>query len=327
MSARPTNTVIARRLNEAADLLEFQHASPFRVGAYRRAAGTVVALHEDLANLAATPDARTLEALPGIGPGIAAAIREMLSTGHWGQLERLRGSTDPLKLFAIIPGIGPVLARRIHDSLDIESLEALEIAAHDGSLARVEGVGPRRLQSLQASLAAALGRSSSARFRLPVSTRPSVGEILAIDAEYRKQAALGNLRRIAPRRFNPSGEAWLPITHAQRGEWHFTALFSNTARANQLGRTHDWVVIYHYDHDHLEAQSTVVTETAGPLTGLRVVRGRELECADHYGAGSPQQARFAPQRPSSVSGRKIQGGEQRREVSDYASHPPNSGCN
>jgi putative hydrolase len=311
MPARPrSNTVIARRLSEAADLLEFQAASPFRVSAYRRAAATVEALPEDLEDATATPDARTLEALPGIGPGIAAAIREMLATGRWSQLERLRGSTDPLKLLTIIPGIGPVLARRIHDSLGIESLEALEIAAHDGSLARVAGVGPRRLQSLQTGLAAALGRSSSARPRPPTAARPSVGEILAIDAEYRTQAAAGNLRRIAPKRFNPGGEAWLPILHAQRGEWHFTALFSNTARANQLGRTHDWVVIYYYDHDHLEAQSTVVTETAGPLTGLRVVRGRELECADHYGAGATQQTCPAAQPPSGVSGREMRGGEQ-----------------
>jgi len=51
---------------------------------------------------------------------------------------------------------------------------------------------------------------------------------------YRK-AADGSLRTIAPKRFNPSGEAWLPVPHAQRGEWHFTALYSNTARAHPLG--------------------------------------------------------------------------------------------
>jgi hypothetical protein len=55
-------------------------------------------------------------------------------------------------------------------------------------------------------------------------------------------------------------------------------LFSNTARAHDLGRTHDWVVIYFYDDDHRESQCTVVTETHGPMTGKRVVRGREAEC-------------------------------------------------
>ena len=62
--------------------------------------------------------------------------------------------------------------------------------------------------------------------------------------------------------------------HTKRGDWHFTALFSNTARAHELGRTNDWVVIYYYDEDHREGQNTVVTETHGPRRGERVVRGR-----------------------------------------------------
>jgi putative hydrolase len=83
---------------------------------------------------------------------------------------------------------------------------------------------------------------------------------------------------IAPRRFNPSNEAWLPILHTERDGWHFTALFSNTGRAHDLGRTRDWVVIYFYNDQHEEGQHTVVTETRGSLIGMRVVRGREAEC-------------------------------------------------
>ena len=109
--------------------------------------------------------------------------------------------------------------------------------------------------------------------------------LLAIDATYRRQAATGELPRIAPRRFNPEGKAWLPILHAEREGWHFTALYSNTARAHDLGRTDDWVVIYFYDDDHREGQCTVVTETHGPMKGERVVRGREAECRSLARAG------------------------------------------
>ena len=105
----------------------------------------------------------------------------------------------------------------------------------------------------------------------------TVPKIYDIDAEYRNKAAAGELPKIAPRRFNPEGKAWLPILHAEKGGWHFTALFSNTARAHELGRTGDWVVIYFYDDEHSEAQCTVVTETHGPMKGQRVVRGRETE--------------------------------------------------
>jgi putative hydrolase len=106
--------------------------------------------------------------------------------------------------------------------------------------------------------------------------------LLDVDLEYRRRAADGDLPTIAPRRFNPSGEAWLPVLHATRDPWHFTALFSNTAQAHQLGRTRDWVVIYFYDDEHAEGQHTVVTETHGPLIGQRVVRGREAECRAYY---------------------------------------------
>jgi hypothetical protein len=67
-----------------------------------------------------------------------------------------------------------------------------------------------------------------------------------------------------------------------RGDWSFTALFSNTARAHEFGRTRDWVVLYFYDGAHVEGQRTVVTEARGRLAGMRVVRGREAECVAHY---------------------------------------------
>jgi putative hydrolase len=73
------------------------------------------------------------------------------------------------------------------------------------------------------------------------------------------------------------------VLHTERAGWHFTALYSNTARAHELDRTRDWVVVYYYDDDHHEGQHTLVTETWGPLAGLRVVRGREAECRRHYG--------------------------------------------
>ena len=55
-----------------------------------------------------------------------------------------------------------------------------------------------------------------------------------------------------------------------------------SSRSHQLGRTRDWVVVYFYDGDHRERQHTVVTETRGPLSDQRVVRGREVECREHY---------------------------------------------
>jgi hypothetical protein len=110
-----------------------------------------------------------------------------------------------------------------------------------------------------------------------------VDELLDVDREYRAAARAGRLHRIAPRRFNPDRRAWLPVMHTWRNGRHYTALFSNTARAHALGHTLDWVVLY-WDTHHGQQQHTVVTATTGPLVGQRVVRGRELECEVYYGA-------------------------------------------
>jgi len=280
-----TNQRLAERLREAADLLEGQGANPFRVGAYRRAAETLVGLERDAADILEREGLNGLIALPNVGRSIAAAIEELIRTGRWAQLERLRGTLDPEHLFQAVPGIGPELARRIHDALEIETLEGLEVAAHDGRLEQVPKIGARRAAMIRAALAAMLGRRPLRRRR--ETAAPSVGLLLDVDAEYRERAAKGELRRIAPRRFNPSGEAWLPILHTRRGDWDMTALYSNTARAHELDKLHDWVVIYFHSDDEPEGQCTVVTETHGGLVGERVVRGRESECRAYYENRTP----------------------------------------
>jgi putative hydrolase len=288
---RNSNQEVAARLREAADLLALQGADPFRVDAYRHAADTVARLPRDIRELTEVEGLAGLIAIPHIGRGIAAAIAEMVATGRWARLDRLRGELDPEQLLQSVPGIGPALAAQLHDTLHIDSLEALEVAAHDGRLEGLPGVGRRRVAALQASLAAMLGRTRSAR--QPAIVAPSVETLLDVDHEYRQSAERGQLPTIAPRRFNPEGKAWLPVLHTERGDWHFTALFSNTARAHKLGRTRDWVVIYYYDHSHREDQCTVVTETRGALRGKRVIRGREEECRALLAAQGHESAKLA----------------------------------
>jgi hypothetical protein len=234
---------------------------------------------EEVAAIAAGGN-EALEALPHIGRGLAGAILEMLGTGRWSQLERLRGTSDPEALFQVIPGVGPALARSIHEHVDCSTLEALEAAAHDGRLAAVPGIGPRRAAAILMSLSAILNRKRPASVTAAGSSahEPPVDLLLDVDREYREKAKSGELRLIAPRRFNPEGKAWLPILHTERGPWHFTTLFSNTLRAHDLKKTDDWVVIFCSAANHAESQCTVVTETSGPQRGKRVVRGREREC-------------------------------------------------
>lgn len=108
---------------------------------------------------------------------------------------------------------------------------------------------------------------------------PSVGELLSVDAEYRRRAERGER-----------------IVHTSRDGRRWTALYSSTPLARQFGRTGDWVVL------DLEVAGpnprwTVVTERRGVLEGKRVVRGREVECYRHY------RVRSEPRRACARSGR------------------------
>jgi len=217
--------------------------------------------------------------LRGVGETIARAIRELLLRGRLPMLDRLRGESDPVALLSSVPGIGRRLARRLHDGLGLETLAELESAAYNGRLETVAGFGEKRLAGIRDSLAHRLGR-----VRLPAAdpaASPPVSELLDIDREYRHKAAAGQLRLIAPRRFNPTGDAWLPVLHTRRGYRQYTALYSNTARAHQAGKTRGWVVLYWGDGSG-ERQHTVITATRGPLRGNRVVAGREQECLTFY---------------------------------------------
>jgi len=274
--AELNNASVAERLRQAASLLTAQGDNPFRISAYRRAADTIDRLDTDLRFIAETGGRAALDAIPGIGPSIAGAIVEMLTTGRWGFLERLKGASDPEALFCSVPGVGPELAHRIQHTLHLDSLEALEAAAHDGRLRAIPGFGARRVAVVRDVLADLLGRIRTPPRR--IDEEPSVAILLDVDREYRDAAARGTLRKIAPKRFNPGGEAWLPVLHATRGPWQFTALYSNTARAHELQRTGDWVVIYFHRDGSPEGRRTIVTETQGPGRGQRMVRGREAEC-------------------------------------------------
>ncbi|MEJ1932402.1 helix-hairpin-helix domain-containing protein [Nostoc sp. NIES-2111] len=268
--------MVAARLKEAADLLAAQSANPYRIEAYRRAARNIQALDGNIGELALKGGRDAIEAIPGVGPAISSAVLQLVSTGRWGYLEQLRGSADPVSLFQTLPGVGPVLARKLHDVLHVETLPELEMAVDAGRLADVPGLGPRKRALLRAAIADNLSRIRSVRGR--GGPEPGVSQLLEIDREYRTRADRGDLPKIAPKRFNPTGAAWLPILHVSKGPWSFTALFSNTSRAHQLHRELDWVVIYFQSDHGPEGQRTIVTETHGPMTGLRVVRGREGEC-------------------------------------------------
>lgn len=285
-NGQPSNKEIASILNQIADLLEIKDANPFRVQSYRDAADTVQETDRSIAEMVFDSGEEALIEVPDIGEGIASIIASYVKTGRSEMLTRLQGEVEPGDLFKKVPGIGEELARLIVEELEVSTLEELEQAAHDSRLSKVTGFGPKKVSNIRVSLAGMLSASAQRSIQRQGQKEtgkndPPVATLLEVDKMYRQKAQKGELRKIAPKRFNPEGKAWLPILNTKHDGWSFTALYSNTARAHDLDKTHDWVVLY-YEKDNQEDQSTVVTETKGPLEGKRVVRGREQECREYY---------------------------------------------
>ncbi len=294
-SRPPSNLELAEKLQMVADLLLSQGANRFRAEAYHRAAETLREMKLSAWQIYQSQGIEGLEELPGIGRTISRALQQMIRGGRWPLLERLSGNDVTEQAFASVPNIGSKLAQRIHNELGIETLVELQAAAWDGRLQRMPGIGEKRVRAVRESLAArgrfahspgGFGENQSPLFEdhNDLTSDISVAELLDIDDEYRFKAAHSALPRVAPRRFNPAAEAWLPILHTERGEWHYTALFSNTEHAHAMGTTHDWVVIYLEDHNKRgqHGRWTVITSQFGKLRGHRIVRGRERECAEYY---------------------------------------------
>src|SRR5581483_6110459 len=244
------NREVADRLEEVADLLEDQGANAFRVRAYRSAAHTLRGLKCPAHEILQADGLAGLRNLPGIGESLARSIAELTRCGRLRLLRRLRGHVAPEQLFMTLPGIGVELAGRIHERLGVASMPELAAAAYGGRLSQVPGLGPGRIRGILEALAApgdGLTSGPDTRRAGGADKLTPVAELLGVDQEYRGKAAAGQLPCLAPLRYNPGGRAWLPVLHTHRGPRHYTALYSNTPRAHELGTTHDWVVIHRDD--------------------------------------------------------------------------------
>jgi len=139
---RMENGEIAAALEELADLLEIQGANPFRVRAYRNAAGTVSELSRSVGELVA--EGADLTELPGVGKDIAAYLRELVETGRLAPLEEVAEEVPrSLAHLVKLDGVGPKKARRLWQELGVTSVDALEDAVEEGRVEAMDGFGKK----------------------------------------------------------------------------------------------------------------------------------------------------------------------------------------
>ena len=124
MSTPQYNRQIATIFRSIADRLAAQRANPYRVRAYRKAADTIEALEEDIADVASR---QALEDIDGIGRDLADKIEEFLRTGTIQAYESLRTPLpEVVKAWTQLPGLSESLVAYLYTRLGITTLTDLE---------------------------------------------------------------------------------------------------------------------------------------------------------------------------------------------------------
>ena len=139
----PSNSEIARMLNETADILEIQGANPFRVRAYRNTSRVIDNLTEKLSDIVKkNPD--ELNSIRSIGKGMHDKIIEYCQTGKVKEFEELK-STLPSGLLDMlkIQSFGPKRVRLVYEKLGIDNVDKLEKAAAEGKIRALPGMGEK----------------------------------------------------------------------------------------------------------------------------------------------------------------------------------------
>jgi DNA polymerase (family X) len=148
MAVPERNQQLAALFRSIAELLAAQRANPYRVRAYRRGADTLLALDEDVADVA---QRHALEEIDGIGSDLSQKIEEFLRTGKILTLETLRMPLpDAVKGWARLPGLSESLVAYLYSRLNIASLADLEKLVRSHMLRTMPGFSGSEETLLQA---------------------------------------------------------------------------------------------------------------------------------------------------------------------------------
>jgi DNA polymerase (family X) len=133
---------IIEMFRELAELTTLEEGSPqsFRVRAYENAMRAVEAMSGDLAAMTVAQ----LCKIEGIGKSSAQKIREQLDSGHVEKLETLRVKYPPAFVeLARVPGIGPKRVAKLREALGVQSVADLRAALADQRVRHLEGFGEK----------------------------------------------------------------------------------------------------------------------------------------------------------------------------------------
>src|SRR4051794_191335 len=145
------NAEIAAPFHELGDLYELDGAVVYRGVAYRNAAQAIPQAPISVEELAPQGEATSLS---GVGKTIAEKIDALLETGQIPSAVKLKAKYPPgLVEITRIPGLGPKKARKLFDTLGVDSLDALKAAVEQEKVRDIAGFGVKTEETIAHALA------------------------------------------------------------------------------------------------------------------------------------------------------------------------------
>ena len=182
---------IIKLLEKIAIYMELKGENPFKVSAFRKAAG---ALETDDRSLTAIDD---FTALNGIGKGTASVIEEYINEGKSTVLEELQEEV-PKGLIPLLQlqGLGGKKIAKLHKELHINDVNDLKLACVEGRVAALTGFGKKTEEKILSAIAEAGSRPD----RLPLAfMRPIADDIemaIANMEHITRSSRAGSMRRM-----------------------------------------------------------------------------------------------------------------------------------
>jgi DNA polymerase (family 10) len=138
-----SNKAIADILRQIGEYLAMRQ-EPFKPRAFEKAAETIGGLEEETAKIYTNGGIKALKEIPGVGQSIAEIVEELITTGRSRVYEELKKAM-PVRLdeLARVEGLGPKSIQTLYKKLGVRNLKELEAAAKKGKIAALEGFGKK----------------------------------------------------------------------------------------------------------------------------------------------------------------------------------------
>ncbi len=185
----------AHVLGQIASYLELRGEKRFKSRAYEQAARALVEL--DSGDLGALDRDGTLARTRGLGPATLSVVRDLVERGESRYLEQLGNDTPPGLLDLLrVPGLGTAKIHLLHSALGVDSVDGLEAAARDGSLASLKGFGPKTAERILKGITVL--RAAGARVLFPRGAEQARALLASIGAhpDVRLAHVAGSVRRL-----------------------------------------------------------------------------------------------------------------------------------